>query len=282
MTARARIVCLAAAALGSTQVGWTVYHANGGIPVRWHQGSIGVEMDADGTTDVPGEAAFDAIRASMQTWNDAEECAHPALEDGGKVEGITPGQNTLPHNLVIWETSAEWKLYKHDTPAFKDAIAVTTLYFDPETGIARKFDVELSDDRFTFTVSDVPGLVDTDVRNTVTHELGHALGLDHSKDPSAAMYRSAPSGDLAKRHVGPDDIEGLCWLYQPVTPVDGVIDDVPVPDTETCCPWLVPEAEPPSDGGSCGAGTAGSAAWVAILLLAFLVAHRANPLRRRR
>jgi MYXO-CTERM domain-containing protein len=53
-----------------------------------------------------------------------------------------------------------------------------------------------------------------DVQNTITHELGHVLGLMHS-DTSAdlVMYPSAPPGELTKRTLKDDDRDGLLSLY---------------------------------------------------------------------
>lgn len=53
-----------------------------------------------------------------------------------------------------------------------------------------------------------------DVQNTVTHELGHALGLLHNDaDPKLVMYPGAKTGETVKRTLAADDKEGLKTLY---------------------------------------------------------------------
>lgn len=194
-------------ALAMTQVAWTQYVTSTGVPVRWNRAEVAVLMDAAGTPDVPGDLEFDAIARSMATWN-AVDCPHPQLTDGGRVTGLKPGSDT-GKNLLIWvQRPSDWS-----SPGLDHVIALTTLYYDDRSGVAAKFDMEFADFAYDFTVTDAPALARTDVENTVTHELGHVLGLDHSRDPDATMYYSASPGDTSKRTLTPDDITGLCTLY---------------------------------------------------------------------
>lgn len=52
-----------------------------------------------------------------------------------------------------------------------------------------------------------------DVGNTVTHEVGHIVGLDHAPDPDVTMAPTAAPGELSKRQLHPDDIAGVCAIY---------------------------------------------------------------------
>lgn len=123
-------------------------------------------------------------------------------------------------------------------------IAVTTTTFNTTTGQLYDADIELNGVDYWFTTVDAPqctdpsnppsctrqsdcasgyrcfagacladGCVRTDIQNTVTHESGHVLGLDHTPVPDATMYASAPEGELSKRTLANDDIQGLCDMY---------------------------------------------------------------------
>jgi hypothetical protein len=52
-----------------------------------------------------------------------------------------------------------------------------------------------------------------DVQNILSHELGHALGLDHSPIPSATMWPYSNEGDTYGRSPSPDDLTGVRALY---------------------------------------------------------------------
>jgi uncharacterized protein (TIGR03382 family) len=84
-----------------------------------------------------------------------------------------------------------------------------------------------------FTVVDSPpcppgqpaaNCVHTDVRNALTHEIGHAIGLDHADDPASTMYYSAPSGELIKRVIDRGTSAGFCDIYPKELPANGCDD----------------------------------------------------------
>jgi hypothetical protein len=52
-----------------------------------------------------------------------------------------------------------------------------------------------------------------DVGNTVTHEAGHMVGLDHVPDQNATMYPQAGPGTVQMRTLSADDVAGVCAIY---------------------------------------------------------------------
>ncbi|MBK7778308.1 MAG: hypothetical protein IPI43_30075 [Sandaracinaceae bacterium] len=111
-------------------------------------------------------------------------------------------------------------------------IALTTTTFD-DRGQIKDADIELNDQHFEFFVDGkacAPAVGRMDLRNTLTHEVGHVLGLDH---PPIGLRTKTPPCTPARRPARPsssladDDMAGLCAIYpigaanQPCFPADG-------------------------------------------------------------
>lgn len=149
--------------------------------------------------------------------------------------------------------------------AFADWAAVSALTFTESAGSA---DIELSftlDDPEFGTEGDVLAFAyfpsdggdiffddiepwtlfdggDTDFYVVALHEIGHAIGIDHSSDPTAVMYAFSGTASTLQR----DDILAVQRLYG--TPTTGGNDDdtTTPPDNPTPVPTLpTPEILPP-------------------------------------
>jgi uncharacterized protein (TIGR03382 family) len=114
----------------------------------------------------------------------------------------------------------------HDWPYDPNAIAVTIITVNPQTDEILDADIALNTAAHTFAAlpddSSIGGPYD-DLQNTLTHELGHALGLAHNTtDATVVMYPGAPTGQVSKRVLASDDKAGLAFLYgsaaSPTTP----------------------------------------------------------------
>ncbi len=150
--------------------------------------------------------------------------------------------------------------------AFADWAAVSALTFTESSGSA---DIEISftlDDPEFGTEGDVLAFAyfpsdggdiffddielwtlfdggDTDFYVVALHEIGHAIGIDHSSDPTAVMYAFSGTASTLQR----DDILAVQRLYgTPTTGGDNDEDTTAPPDSPTPLPPLpTPEILPP-------------------------------------
>jgi hypothetical protein len=157
------------------------------------------------------------------------------------------------------------------------ALAITTVTYETGTGELLDADIEVNDSGFRFSACDPPGCdVRHDLKNTLTHEMGHVLGLDHPPVDGgpdaleATMYASATEGDLQKRDLAADDIAGLCTLFPTGEPAGN-------------CYTQSARTPPPEVrfAPTCGAGW-GSCPIASLAALVFLGGRRRRQMRRPR
>ena len=89
-------------------------------------------------------------------------------------------------------------------------LAVTHVWSNANNEIVH-FDIEINADDVYWSTTGDPNK--HDLHNTMTHEFGHALGLEHSDETQASMSSTTSMGELTKRDVHDDDIQGFLTLY---------------------------------------------------------------------
>lgn len=215
------------------------------IPLYWSTNCVVIYANEVGTQDVANQTdVYDAIRASCETWS-AVDCSDMTVTYAGLTDEDRVGYSTCEDsrnaNIVVFRDTS----WSHAS----GALALTSVLYEMQTGRIVDADIELNDfENFTFTATDDQAQVDIDIQNTVTHEIGHVLGLDHPPVPEATMFATAPSGETEKRTLYQDDIDGLCDMYPNsdstttcATPAEyfsapeiGPGDSCPAPDTCGC------------------------------------------------
>lgn len=209
---------------------------------------------------------------------EADKAISDALKAWAEVSGLTitlvagpadvkPGYEAGVENhndIVFVEQGWRWD---------ENAIAATLLTIDTTNHVIIDADIVLNAAQHRFRVlpaDSVAGGVYDDLQNAVTHEAGHALGLGHTPVKAAVMYPQSAKGEVGKRTLDADDIDGVRALYQPNAPAD--------PD-----PNLTPEAKQVQgmamNMASLGCSASGEGALSLALLLALVPLLAMRPAR---
>ncbi len=257
----AAIVLLATVAIGSSARAYVRATVDGRpeTPLFWRYRVVLVQPADDTSVDVAPVDLRAAILRSIDTWNAAAEtCSDFRFEDGGYPNGLETNLSSGTHdgeNRIVWRED-EWP---DDVPLA--TLAITTFVYRVASGEILDADVDVNGVAHVYSDTVTLGLVRTDVENTITHELGHVLGLAHSPDPEATMYRESAPQDLEKRSLAADAIDGLCFIYP---------DGVPTPDA----PIL---HAPPLTGCSIASAPSTSALWSIVVVTLLVRRKRAAP-----
>ncbi|MCB9788397.1 MAG: matrixin family metalloprotease [Deltaproteobacteria bacterium] len=187
-------------------------------PMRWFRDTVEVRVSTVEPAELPWFKMRDRVEQAFATWAEVPDCRVPRIEVVGttKAQTITTPQSLddEPDNVVVFIKSAnKWAALPGALPG---TIALTFISHVPSTGEIIDADIAFNDAAFKFTVDDEAEL-GVDLLSAITHESGHFLGLGHSDDPEASMYAdygTKGSDRLAARTLAPDDIEGVCALYE--------------------------------------------------------------------
>lgn len=187
--------------------------ADSGPSLYWDAREIAWWAAQDLTTDLPAATALEQLQLSFAAWEDID-CSDLTLPFRGQIDGLQAGfvdGGSENKNAVVFLDT--W-------PYDQGVIAVTTNAYNTRNGEILDSDIEINGQQFEFVVAD--GSCDArqgqmDLRNAITHEVGHVLGLDHppntQRNTESTMFASAPACETKKRSLAPDDTMGICSIY---------------------------------------------------------------------
>lgn len=215
--------------------------------------------DAAGSARTPGDTEFAAMDAAFDTWQAVSNlCSDITYVKGARVDNPSVGYDDVNRannlNVITFREVACRDVVPPDDPCQVDGscgnayrcwdhdefiIAQTLTSYSTKTGAIYDADIELNaaphsdGSSFLFTAvnspvcpfdAPAPDCVATDIQNTLTHEIGHAMGLDHATVPGSTMEATAPPGETRKRIIDSGTAQGFCEIYpraQPATSCEG-------------------------------------------------------------
>jgi hypothetical protein len=213
----------------------------GGKPLFWTERCVSFTAQRSGSErlGIPHDTTIALVSQAFEAWLQAD-CggANPSIE-----AAATPGPAVCgrPDYDPDGGNANVWMFHDEDWPYAGNALAVTVVTFDEDSGAILDADVELNGTR-ELTVGDAR--VDYDLASIVQHEAGHFLGLSHSGDKSATMWRRIARGTTDKRTLEVDDLAAVCAVYPPAraagtcdfTPRNGFSPNCSRPDGCTTVP----------------------------------------------
>ncbi|HVJ19216.1 MAG TPA: matrixin family metalloprotease [Polyangiaceae bacterium] len=185
------------------------------LPLFWPTSCISFSVQEDGSRadNISYDTAKRVIDTAFRTWISAD-CGGGALPSISietteavacdHIEYNTKGANA---NVFLFRDD-EWP-YTNTL----DALALTTVSFNPETGAIYDVDVEVNSFEANLTVDEANAR--DDLPSILTHEVGHFLGLSHSQVETATMRKYYETGNLDLRTLDVDDVAGICAAYPP-------------------------------------------------------------------
>lgn len=170
-----------------------------GHELRW------VEMPIEFTVDPANEAGLDedgiveAAERAAEAWSGA---------GGSDLDLVYAGRHAQRGLLHDGHSEIAFVSDWTDDPAL---LAVTQTWFT-EDGEIVEFDIALNVEGHAWSLEGAPRR--SDLWNTLSHELGHAIGLGHDPvEAASTMFTSAEAGETEKRDLAASDHAVAAYLY---------------------------------------------------------------------
>lgn len=194
---------------------WERATSESGAPLFWTSRRIVFRPAADPSRAI---AELDLVRIvdeASRAWSAVGPCTDLSVVNGGLALAATTNLDGGPHdgeNRVVIRRAA-W-------PAELGTmtLAITTTAYVTRTGELLDGDVDVNGVDVVLGIAARPGPGEEDLANTLTHELGHAIGLSHSGDASATMFARSAPGEVLKRDLDADDEDAICTIYPAGSP----------------------------------------------------------------
>ena len=191
-----------------------------GAPLSWRSLPLTYRFHAGGSDKLDMDRARESIRRAFQTWSNVTcdgKRTSLTFSEGSDIPGTSPltGSGPAKTSFGIYFRDDEWPYDDGE-----ESLALTNQTYGKINGYIDYSDIEVNTTSRQYRLSD--NETGIDLQAVITHEVGHYIGLAHSKVPSSIMVasycesadRCGMSTDQA-RALADDDIAAVCALYPP-------------------------------------------------------------------
>lgn len=202
-----------------------------GPPLSWRALPLKFRFHAPGSEKLDMDRARESIRRAFQTWENVTckgKRTSLRFEEGDDIPGSSPLRSKGPAktSFGIYFRDEEWPYDDGE-----ESLALTNQTYGKVNGYIDYSAIEVNVTERTFRVTDTETGID--LQAVMTHEVGHYIGLAHSRVEGSIMAPSyCESGDRCNgstddaRALADDDIAAVCALYPP-SGIAGVAYDDP-------------------------------------------------------
>jgi len=172
-------------------------------PAQFDDGGYYINANCVDTNALPAGSQITAIQNAAASWNSTGSNFTFTYAGTTTILPTTsPSPSEDNNNVIGWNPTIDGS---------GDPFAIAWVFFYCENGLVTEADIELDESKNWSTGASVPG-TDFDVETVALHEMGHALGLDHTTESAAVMWATLATGD-SKRVLHGDDIDGQIAIY---------------------------------------------------------------------
>ncbi len=166
-------------------------------------GAVAGRTNAQGQPIITADSdPVGALRAALSAWNAIPTSVARFAPLGTTAAGNNPGDGL---NVFVFG----------DTPEIRSVVGqslAATVYQVAASGQIVETDIIFNPAK-TFSTTQADGTYD--LQSVATHELGHALGAEHSGMLGATMFWATNPGQTNQRRLSPDDIAFVSSAYPP-------------------------------------------------------------------